>query len=312
MKKNIAAYFISMRWYCGFIPAMAGLLGMYLIVPEPNLLRQMAILIIMFAGWGVNQVVNDYLSLTEDRINAPSRAMVTGTLQVKHAIAISAILFIIGAIATYFLNGYAVVVYVLIFAMNFAYSRFKKIILGNAVYGLLIALCVYYGALCAGSSGFAIIWRQDLAAAAILVWFVNFIFCFFSNFKDAEGDKAAGIRNLVILLTPNRAKYLSLPFVAILFTLVRFFLLKESLFLAPYSQDIFYGLITLSALIFVYTAISLIINPRDNAYHILKWAIIATACFEAALIGLVSPCTAMFLFIFNLIAINLLFVVYDA
>src|SRR5512143_3082140 len=76
------AYVRSMRLYYSFVTGIAGWLGVayyeYLaanpafrtveVAPAPE--KKLIILLILFLSWGVNQIINDYLGLTEDRINA--------------------------------------------------------------------------------------------------------------------------------------------------------------------------------------------------------------------------------------------------
>ena len=46
----------------------------------------------LFLSWGINQIINDYLGLKEDRVNAPNRPMVTGELDPGKALVLTEIL----------------------------------------------------------------------------------------------------------------------------------------------------------------------------------------------------------------------------
>ena len=49
-------------------------------------------LIFGFCAWGVNQIFNDATKLKKDCVNAPERPMVSGTLDVRKAVLVSAVL----------------------------------------------------------------------------------------------------------------------------------------------------------------------------------------------------------------------------
>ena len=82
MVSFIKAYLKSMRLYYSFVTGMAGWIGVayyellasnhseHTIEIIPSQEKKIVILIMLFLGWGVNQIINDYLGLKEDRINA--------------------------------------------------------------------------------------------------------------------------------------------------------------------------------------------------------------------------------------------------
>ena len=101
MVKFFKAYVKSMRLYYSFVTGIAGWIGVAYyeflvksasehsieIAPTPE--KKLVILFLLFLSWGINQIINDYLGLKEDRINAPDRPMVTGELNPKWALLLS-------------------------------------------------------------------------------------------------------------------------------------------------------------------------------------------------------------------------------
>ena len=107
----IKAYVKSMRLYYSFITGIAGWIGVsyYQFIAHSTgpigktdivrtievatpISKQIVILVILFLAWGINQIVNDFLGLKEDKINAPMRPMVTGELHPWASLGLSAFL----------------------------------------------------------------------------------------------------------------------------------------------------------------------------------------------------------------------------
>ena len=165
---------------------------------------------ILFFGWGLNQIINDYLGQQADKINAPQRPLAAGKLDPKPALSLTFGLFLLGLFISLKLSFNAGLAYLLIFLLNLSYERLKRLFLGNAGYGLMLSLCVYYGAVWnIGSFGFNWLNHKILTVAA-LVWAINYVFAFFSDFKDAQGDKLSGVRNAAVFFTSNIYKRLCL------------------------------------------------------------------------------------------------------
>ncbi|MBL7130240.1 MAG: UbiA family prenyltransferase [Candidatus Omnitrophica bacterium] len=312
LKNNIVAYLVSMRWPYSFISGMAAWIGIIFCGINPDISKQIIVLSIAFIGWGVNQVINDYLGINEDRINAPNRPMVTGQLDIRFALTMSTILGMIGLIVTYQLNREALIFYLFVFGLNIVYERTKRMpLLGNIFFGLLIAPCIYWAAMCVGARRLLdVLFDSKLASLAILVWLSNFVLCFFTDFKDFKGDKKTGVRTLVVVLGIHKAKYLGFILIAIPFLCLYYFLKLSLLF--PYLSNIYFlVMIVLSFLSFLYPAILFSKYPGGKStYYSLKWVIMAVTLFQTALIGLVNPYLSTILFMLNLICIYLLFSLY--
>ena len=117
----VRAYIKSMRLYYSFVTGIAGWIGVsyYQYISDPKYfnplsdfmpsveiptpdIKKIVILVFLFLGWGINQIINDYLGRKEDRINAPERPMVTGELHPQIAMAVSISLLFITLIVTWF------------------------------------------------------------------------------------------------------------------------------------------------------------------------------------------------------------------
>jgi geranylgeranylglycerol-phosphate geranylgeranyltransferase len=196
------AYVKSMRLYYAFVTGIAGWIGVsfyQFCSPEPpDLFRQAGILAMLFLSWGVNQIVNDFLGLPEDRLNAPNRPMVTGELAVRPALWLSGLLLAGVTAISFLLNPWAVVPLVAGVLLNVLYEYAKAWSLaGNAIFGLSIAMCTAYGFLAAGPLLDPVFTSNRLCVFA-LVALLNGLMTYYTYFKDYLGDAKAGKRTFVV------------------------------------------------------------------------------------------------------------------
>ncbi len=298
-----------MRLYFAFISVTAGWLGITYCGVKPDISRQIAVLIILFLGWGVNQVINDYLCLPEDKHNAPHRATVTKELDTKFALYASIGLGFIGLMVSFYLNAQSIVIYLLFFILNITYKRAKRMpLLGNIIFGLLIVPCIYYAAMIAGNRGLAdVLQDSKLAILAMLVWLANFTLCFFADFKDYAGDKLENVKTLVVVLGINKARYLGFFLIALPFLCLYFFL-KWSLLL-PYPPGIYFlAVLSAAFLSFFWAAVLFYKFPQGKStYYSLKWVITGAVLFETALIGIADTNLSIILFIANFFLVRIIF-----
>ena len=209
-----------MRLYFAFIPLSAAAVGFYLTGHKPSLSRAVISAIIVFFGWGIHQIVNDLTGIEADKINAPERPICSNALDKRFTVTITAFLALAGLLISLSLSLPTGVIYLIVFAVNLIYDELKKFFLGNAAFAALIALCVYYGAFCSNNA-LDSFYRQKLFLASIGVGVINFTFAFLTDFKDAPGDKAAGVKNIVTAYGLVKARqfipfYLCVQFFAVL------------------------------------------------------------------------------------------------
>lgn len=197
MKRFLYYYLRSMRLYYCFVTGSATLTGIALArAAEPEWRwTDFLLLGIGFLAWGVNQIFNDYGNLAEDRINAPRRPMVTGTLAARPALMLSAALMLLFALLSLCISPWTLLPVLAGGILNLIYNRAKKIpVIGNLVYGASIFMCTLYGFAGAGGT----VWRASGLAAFLIA--SHALMCLYSTLKDIDGDRAAGLRTLAVSL----------------------------------------------------------------------------------------------------------------
>ena len=306
--KFIKAYIKSMRPYLFLVTGIAGWLGIAFSNLQAGILRQIIVLVILFTSWGINQIINDFLGLKEDRINAPHRPMVTGELNIKYALITTFLFFLLGGIITYLLNPYALILYFIGYVFNIIYEYFKGIpLLGNIWFGVLMGICPLYGALAISQENFMIIFsNKDLLFVSLFVVLICSTMCFFTYFKDYRGDKLTGKKTLVVLLSPVRAKFLN--FIMSTFPFIILFVILYYKIWQPGINLYFLIFIGISFIILQYTAFLYFKNPQgEKSYYSLKWNFTGTVLFKSSFVALVNPLLSMMIFIGGFILVGYLF-----
>ncbi|MDP2924468.1 MAG: UbiA family prenyltransferase [Candidatus Omnitrophota bacterium] len=319
MIKFIKAYVKSMRLYYSFVTGMAGWIGVayYELLAKnhhertieilPSQEKKIVILFMLFLGWGVNQIINDYLGLKEDRINAPDRPMVTGELDTNKALVLSIAILLLGAGVTWFyLEPIAVIFLFAGVLLNIVYEYAKgRSILGNVVFGLMITMSAFYGFYACGPTQ-ATFLASHRASALILVWIINGLMTFYTYFKDYQGDKAAGKETLVVKYGLNNARLIAL-FATFLPTMA-FFILKATNILWVKLNSTFIMLGCLTVFLQTWTGVLYYRNPSGpKTYESLKTNFRACVCGEATIIAFFNPDLALWLFIMSYVFVGFLF-----
>ncbi|HDS09920.1 MAG TPA: ubiquinone biosynthesis protein UbiA [Firmicutes bacterium] len=319
MIRFLKAYIKSMRLYYSFVTGFAGWIGVAYyeflvncptehtieITPTPE--KKLIILFMLFMSWGINQIINDYLGLKEDRINAPDRPMVTGELHPGWALALS--IFLLGVcagITWFFLNPFAIIFLITGVLLNVIYEFAKGyVFLGNIVFGVMIVQATLYGGYASGptENSFLIRWRL---AGLILVGVINGLMTFYTYFKDYHGDKIAGKNTIVVKYKLEASKILSIVF-AFLPTIVFFIMRITGMIAFPLNRTfILLGILTV--VLQIWTGILFFLNPiGEKTYTSLKTDFRACVCGEAAIIAFFNPELAIWLFLAAYILVGFLF-----
>lgn len=320
MLRFIKLYVKSMRLYYSFVTGIAGWLGFafyqhiatdYRTVEiMPSIPRQIVIITILFLSWGVNQIVNDYLGLKEDRINAPQRPMVTGELNHRTALVVSSVLMLIVFLITwFFLEKIALIPLILGVLLNVVYEYSKsRGILGNIVFGLMIAMCSAYGFLAAGPTQAPYFTKSRLSVIA-MVWLMNGLMTFYTYFKDYKGDRRAGKNTIIVKYGLRRSRYISI--VSAFLPAILFVVLYSTsqIDAALNSTFILLGILTL--FLEIQTGWLYFKNPiGERTYYSLEANFRACTCGQAAFVALFNPHLALVLFILSYIFVGLLFHMY--
>lgn len=317
MLRFVTMYVKSMRLYYSFVTGIAGWLGYAFyehlatnfrtVEIMPSLARKTVIITILFLSWGVNQIVNDYLGLKEDRINAPDRPMVTGALNQKAALLVSATLMLLVALTVWFhLERIALIPLFLGVGLNIGYEYAKSWgILGNIVFGLMITMCCTFGFLAAGPTQAPYITPSRLSVLA-LVWLMNGLMTFYTYFKDYKGDRRAGKKTMVVKYGLRKSRYISIC-AAFLPALLFVSLYSAGLIAAPLNPT-FIILGVLTFLLEIHTGWLYFKNPvGDKTYYSLEANFRACACGQAALVALFNPQLGSVLFILSHVFVGFLF-----
>ena len=130
---------------------------------------------------------------------------------------------------------------------------------------------------------------------------------FFTYYKDYNGDKKTGKKTLVVLLSPEKARWLNFPMAFIPYT-VLFIILNSKLWLPDINVH-FIVLNGISFLLIFYTAFLLFRYPEgEKSAGGLKWNFSGTVLFETSFLALVNPFLAIVLFVMGFLFVYYLFV----
>jgi len=314
----IKQYIKSMRLYFAFITGIAGWIGMayyeYLIKTGlgqnnavPGLDKKIVILILLFLSYGINQIINDFLGLKEDRINAPARPMVTGQLNPNIALIVSFLLIIFTGIITWFyLSPFAVIPLIIGVMLNIIYEYAKGFgVLANIIFGLMITMCTLFGFLACDVLSLPLFTSNSLSLL-ILIWLLNALMTYYTYFKDYYGDKEVNKKTIVVRFGLNKAKIIGilLSFLPIAI----FILLFLTGLITAEINTIFIILGILTFGMQIYNGYLFFRFPKgEKAYSSLVVNIKACSCGQASLIALFNKETAIILFLFAYIFVGFIF-----
>ncbi len=306
----ILAYVRSMRLYYGFVTGIAGWIGVafsrYLYPDTASLTNAIIGLVLLFLTWGINQIINDYLGLAEDRINAPNRPMVTGELNARIALLVSILLIVVSAGVSFFLSPWAVIPLVIGTALNIIYEYAKGVpLLGNVIFGVMISMCTAYGYLITDPP-LDVIFTPARISVLFLVALMNGLMTYYTYFKDYAGDKSAGKITAVVLQGIRRSRTTAiicsfLPSAALL-------ALIAAGFIGANINDVFVFLFIMTFFLQVWTGVLYYMYPTGpRAYSSLVTNFRACTCGQVTLIALFNPILALYLYIITYVLVGFLF-----
>jgi geranylgeranylglycerol-phosphate geranylgeranyltransferase len=309
----VRAYVKSMRLYYAFITGIAGWIGVsfytFCMPQHASPARNAVILVMLFLSWGVNQIVNDYLGLPEDRINAPNRPMVTGELNPRAAMVVTGLLLAGVTAVSWFLNPWCVIPVVAGVLLNVLYEYAKAwSLVANVVFGVDIAMCTAYGFLAGGPLPTPV-FTSNRVCVFVLVAILNGLMTYYTYFKDYVGDKAAGKRTFVVKYGLTVARYAGIvgafiPSLAFfLFVRLDWLPLGDILFKRDF---VFCGVITL--FLQLWTAVLFFKYPvGDHTYSNLSTNIRACVAGQVTLIAIFNGTLALYLLSASYVFVGFLF-----
>ena len=313
IKQFAAAYIKSMRLYYAFVTGIAGWIGVafYNFRAENDLQtsRSILILVMLFLSWGLNQIINDYLGLKEDKINAPNRPMVTGELNRAAAMAVTAAGLVLIMIITWFLNPWALIPAAAGFVLNVVYEYAKAVsLLGNIVFGVMISMCTVYGFLAAGEVLDPLFTTNRFTVVA-MVAILNGLMTYYTYFKDYRGDKLAGKKTFIVKYGLNAGRYAGIVGAFVSAIALLFFMTIDWLpanTVLHMEEFVFCCVVTL--FLQCWTAYLYFSNPvGKNTYYGLSINIRACVAGQIALIAIFNGKLALYLLVISYILIGLLF-----
>ncbi len=302
-----------MRLYFSFVTGIAGWIGVSFYdfccpgAGEPA--RKALILAMLFLSYGVNQVINDYFGLKEDRINAPNRPMVTGELDPRAAMVVSAALLGLVGFLSWRLEPWALAAAATGVLLNILYEYAKAWSLaGNAVFGLSIASCTAYGFLASGPPPDPV-FTSNRICILVLVALLNALMTYYTYFKDYHGDRAAGKRTFIVKYGLRTARWVGVAG-AFLPTLV--FLLFLGLRWLPAEDILFQRDFVFCAAVTVFlqlwTAVLYFRHPTgERTYFSLVTNVRACVAGQVTLIAIFNGTLALYLLAASYVLIGFLF-----
>jgi len=317
MLNFLKQYIKSMRLYYSFVTGIAGWLGFAfyehiatdfrIVEIMPSVEKKALIISMLFLSWGINQIVNDFLGLKEDRINAPERPMVTGELNPKGALLLSAILLtFVFFITVFYLEPIAFIPLILGIFLNVIYEYSKAYgVLGNIIFGLMITMCTAFGFLAAGPTQ-APYFTHSRISVLLVVWLMNGLMTFYTYFKDYEGDKAAGKNTIIVKYGLEKSRFIAI-FSAFLPAILFIIIYKMDLIDAPLNST-FYILAILTLFLEIQTGWLYYKNPKGKVtYYSLATNFRACTCGQATFVALFNRELALILFIISYVFVGFLF-----
>jgi geranylgeranylglycerol-phosphate geranylgeranyltransferase len=320
------AYVKSMRLYYSFVTGIAGWIGvsyyhyvattegprgtsgMIKTIEHPASDEQkIIILIILFLAWGINQIINDYLGMAEDRINAPERPMVSGELNPKWALALS-ISMLSGSllITWFFLEPIAIYPLLIGVALNIIYEFAKgKGLIANVIFGLMISMCGLFGFLASGPMD--PIFTKSRISALFFIALMNGLMTYYTYFKDFIGDKAAGKQTIIVKYGLERNRYIAIfaSFLPSILFLIGYYGF-EAFEIELNRTFVILGFLTV--FLQIWTGWLYYKNPKgEMTYYSLVTNFRACTCGQAAIIALFNPVLGMVLWLMCYVFVGFLF-----
>jgi geranylgeranylglycerol-phosphate geranylgeranyltransferase len=151
-------------------------------------------------------VFNDYMDVEADKINRPERAIPSGKVKRKTALAFSIILFILGNMCALLINGFCATIALInsILLILYSISLQHKILIGNLTIGYLVGSVFLFG----GAVFFSIekIWIVIiLSGLAMLATIAREIV---KDLEDIEGDKKSFLKKISSkIITPIAERF---------------------------------------------------------------------------------------------------------
>jgi geranylgeranylglycerol-phosphate geranylgeranyltransferase len=299
----IKNYFKSMRLYYCFVTLTAGYAGIFLYNGAAAVSNKVILIFILFFSWGVNQIINDYFNMEEDKVNAPQRPMVSGKLNPKKALLLSGAAITAMIVYSVFQSPLSVIPIICGVAANIFYSKTKNVFL----FAFSISCCAWYAYTFLGGglkSFFTANHGLNFIIFSAMILF-NMIMTYFTYFKDFEGDRVAGKRTIQVKYGLKTAAKIGL--IVSFLPAILFFLAVCALSVYTYNLYFYASAFAASAL-FILTGILFYRNKVSaNYYFNLKYNFAALCAAQSALVCLGMPTEGFILCVLSIAGVLTIF-----
>jgi len=199
--EKLKAYVSIMRPINCLMMCIANLIGEFISIGfsiplYETLLASISVFLIVASA----MVLNDYVDLPADRINAPERPLPSGRMTQREAIILFSLLSFFGVLTSYFINLKTFLMASFYWFLAVAYdTKLKsKGLLGNFVVSLSVAAPFVYGGLVVSSEITPL-----LFIFSTLAFLANTGREITKGIVDIEGDKMKGYRTLAVVKGPK-------------------------------------------------------------------------------------------------------------
>jgi geranylgeranylglycerol-phosphate geranylgeranyltransferase len=247
--------------------------------------------LICASGYGMGQIINDFIDRRADAVNAPDRPMVAGEVN-PHAAVVGAVVALAGSIIAAAFIAPPLAIWVLIaLGGHLLYAATKGVpLVGNLVNGVDMGLFTVIGAAAAAPHRSWVDQPQDVVLHTALICLVLTAFSVIAYFKDIDGDRAAGYITLPVFLGPRRARWFAVPFSVAPFAIAWVLAIANPGALgADGSNAAFWVLTVGGGAAFVIALADLITEPVAKAYEALLWSTRGMVLFALGLGALIKP-----------------------
>lgn len=196
-----------------FQAALAILVG-YWLVSNHSLTKLVFTMVTVLAFTAGGNAINDYFDLETDRINKPGRVIPSGRISRRSALIFASAMFIIGLLAMIpILNIYTAIIGLTALILLIIYTPVLKdlVIIGNVTVSLILGVAFVFTAAAFDQPAVGII-------PALLAFGFNFIREIIKDMEDVSGDSSRDIKTLPAKYGKDKAKYLVLFGIILIFT----------------------------------------------------------------------------------------------
>lgn len=283
MKAFAKNYVKSMRLYYCFVTLTAGWAGMAMYGGGIALREKVVLSIFLFLSWGVNQIINDYLNIREDRINAPDRPMASGALKALPALLASGTAIAALILYSAVMSPASLIPLCAGVALNIAYSRTKLILF----FGLSISCCAWYASAFLEHDALTMFTDEKNLAMWLALIVFNMAMTFYTTFKDAKGDRNAGKLTTPVKYGAKAAGKIGL---IIGFAPALVLLSIGLMFRSDASNMPYVATAATAGLMFMLTGVLFYKNPKGKkTYGNLKYDFAALCAAQSAITALSMP-----------------------